>query len=133
MRFTGSTPAEGDPASGDYVAAFEEATGDLLAAFHADGAADRLITLPFGEIPGAAVAGIIATDTFTHGWDLARATGQPTDLAPDLAAALLANAEQNIPDAFRGADGEALFGARQEAPADASNADRLAAFLGRDV
>ena len=45
-----------------------------------------LITLPFGEIPGAAVAGMAATDTLTHGWDLARATGQRTDLAPDLAA-----------------------------------------------
>jgi uncharacterized protein (TIGR03086 family) len=130
---TGTTPADGDPASGDFLAAFDEATSVCLAAFQADGVADRAITLPFGEIPGAAVAGIVATDTFTHGWDLARATGQPTDLAPDLAAALLAGAEENIGDSFRGPDGEALFGPRQEAPADASNADRLAAFLGRDV
>ena len=50
-----------------------------------------------------------------------------------LAAALLAGAEENIGDAFRGPDGDALFGPRQEAPADASNADRLAAFLDRFV
>jgi uncharacterized protein (TIGR03086 family) len=130
---TGTTPADGDPASGDFVAAFDEATSDLLTAFRAEGVADTLITLPFGELPGAAVAGIAATDTFTHGWDLARATGQPTDLAPDLAADLLAGAEQNISDAFRGPDGEALFGQKQETPDTASNADRLAAFLGRTV
>ena len=130
---TGLPPAIGDPASGDFMAAFDEATGACLDAFQADGVADRTITLPFGEIPAPAVAGIAATDTLTHGWDLARATGQPTDFAPDLAATLLAGAEENIGDSFRGPDGEALFGPRQEAPADASNADRLAAFLGRDI
>jgi uncharacterized protein (TIGR03086 family) len=130
---TGTAPADGDPASGDFMAAFDEATSVCLAAFQADGVADRTIALPFGEIPGAAVAGIVATDTFTHGWDLARATGQPTDLAPDLAAALLAGAEENISDAFRGPDGQGLFGPKQEAPTDASNADRLAAFLGRQI
>ncbi|HWM20920.1 MAG TPA: TIGR03086 family metal-binding protein [Ilumatobacteraceae bacterium] len=130
---TGTTPADGDPASGDFVAAFDGATGELLEAFRAEGVADRLITLPFGEIPGAAVAGVVATDTFTHGWDLARATGQPTDLAPDLAAALLANAQTAISDAFRGPDGKALFGQKQETPDTASNADRLAAFLGRTI
>ena len=30
-------------------------------------------------------------DTFQHGWDLAKATGQDTDLDPELAAGLLAN------------------------------------------
>jgi uncharacterized protein (TIGR03086 family) len=130
---TGTPPASGDPASGDFVAVFDEASHACLEAFQADGVAERTITLPFGDMPGAAVAGIVATDTFTHGWDLARATGQPTDLAPDLAAALLAGAEENISDSFRGPDGEGLFGPKQEAPDDSTNADRLAAFLGRPV
>ena len=130
---TGTPPAGGDPASGDFMAAFDEATRVCVAAFQADGAAEKTLTLPFGELPGVAVAGIVATDTFTHGWDLARATGQPTDLAPDLAAALLGASEQIIQDAFRGSDGRAPFGPKREAPVGSTNADRLAAFLGRNV
>jgi len=89
--------------------------------------------LPFGDMPGSAFVGIAATDTFTHGWDLAKATGQPTDLAPDLAAGLLGGVRTSIPDSFRGPDGKAPFGAEQVAPAGSSNADQLAAFLGRTV
>ena len=71
---------------------------------------DRTVRLPFGEFPGAVVLGMAATEQFTHGWDLARATGQPTDLDPDLAAELLGQARLVITDAYRGPDGEALFG-----------------------
>lgn len=130
---TGAPPASGDPASGDFLEAFDEATRACVDAFQADGVADTTITLPFGELPAPSVAGIAATDTFVHGWDLARATGQPTDLAPGLAATLLEAAEQNIGDTFRGSDGEAMFAARQEAPVGSTNADQLAAFLGRSV
>ena len=38
----------------------------------------------------------------------------------------------SIQDGFRGPEG-APFGPEIEAPADATNADRLAAFLGRSV
>ena len=76
--------------------------------------------------------GLAATDTFTHGWDLAKATGQNTDLAPALAAALHEGAKQSISPAFRSAVGS-VFGLEQSAPAGASNADQLAAFLGRAV
>ena len=72
-------------------------------------------------------------EQFTHGWDLARATGQPTDLDPGLAAGLLSQARLAIPDAYRGPDGQALFGPAREAPAGAGPADQLAAFLGRAV
>jgi uncharacterized protein (TIGR03086 family) len=76
--------------------------------------------------------GLAITDTFVHTWDLAKATGQSTDLAPELAAVLLEQARASIQDSFRGPEG-APFGAEQTAPEGASNADRLAAFLGRSV
>ena len=138
QRFFGSAlkgeqPAgEVDDASGDFVAAFDQIAADTLAAFGADGALDQQYTLPFGEMPGFAFMGLATTDTFVHGWDLAKATGQSTDLAPDLAASLLEQSKASIQDAFRGPEG-APFGPETEAPADASNADRLAAFLGRTV
>ena len=93
---------------------------------------EKILTLPFGQMPGSAFVGIAATDTFTHGWDLAKSTGQSTDIAPELAAGLLAGAKQFISDAIRGPE-PAPFASEQPAPAGASNADQLAAFLGRTV
>ncbi len=78
-----------DYSSGDFVATFDQAAADCLAAFAADGVMEQMLELPFGQMPGSTFAGLAATDTFTHGWDLAKATGQNTDLAPDLAAQLL--------------------------------------------
>jgi uncharacterized protein (TIGR03086 family) len=91
------------------------------------------LRLPFAELPGAVFVNIATTDTFTHGWDLARATGQSTDLDPELAATLLEFARAFLSDALRGSDGTAPFGAQVEAPPGASPADELAAFLGRQV
>jgi len=126
------TAAGGDFADGDLVGAFDESSATCIAAFHGDGVMTKTLTLPWGQMPGAAFVGLAATDTFTHGWDLAKATGQATDLAPELAAQLLAGAKQAIQDAFRGPE-PAPFGPEQSAPAGASNADQLAAFLGRKV
>jgi uncharacterized protein (TIGR03086 family) len=125
-------PAETDYASGDYLAAFDEASGKAIAAFQEDGALESMKKLPFGEMPGAAVMGLAMNDTFTHGWDLAKATGQSTDLAPELAAGILQQAQASIQEGFRGPEG-APFGAEQQAPEGASAADQLAAFLGRQV
>jgi uncharacterized protein (TIGR03086 family) len=125
--------ADADYAAGDYVAAYEESIRIAVAAFGADGAVDRTVRLPFGEFPGVVVRNLATTEQFTHGWDLARATGQPTDLDPGLAAGLLSQARLAIVDAYRGPDGQALFGPAREAPAGAAAADQLAAFLGRAV
>lgn len=123
---------EVDYASGDFVASFDELSQQCLAGFQADGALDASYTLPFGEMPGSAVMGLVMTDTFTHAWDVAKATGQDTDLTPELAAQLLQGAQMMIQPAFRSEDG-AVFGPEQTAPEGASNADQLAAFLGRTV
>ena len=123
---------ETDWAAGDFLADFDTGARQCVDAFNSDGAMDKMLTLPFGQMPGSAFIGLASTDTFTHGWDLARATGQDTDLAPQLATGLLAGARVAIPPELRSEDG-AVFGLEQTAPADASNADQLAAFLGRHV
>ncbi|MDQ1426491.1 MAG: hypothetical protein QOD72_3989 [Acidimicrobiaceae bacterium] len=120
-----------DFAAGDYLAAFDAAARASRSAFLADGAMERMIELPFGTMPASAVVSLLATDTLTHAWDIAKVTGQPTDLAPDLAAGLLGGVRGAIQDSFRGDDGKAPFGPECVAPEGASNADRLAAFLGR--
>lgn len=116
---------------GDFLAAYDDTAEQALAAFAEPGALERTARLPFAEVPGAFLRTMITTDQFTHGWDLARATAQATDLDPELAAALLA--EVTIPDELRGEDGTAPFGPERPAPGGASAADRLAALLGRAV
>jgi uncharacterized protein (TIGR03086 family) len=124
-------PPTTDFTTGDMVATYTDGIARAVDAFGREGALEKMITLPFGTIPGELYLGIATTDAFAHGWDLARATGQSTDLDPELAAELLEGARVFIQPAFRGDDGERPFGLEQPAPTDATNADVLAAFLGR--
>ncbi len=115
----------------DPVGAFGKAVDAAVAAFNADPSVlGRTVTLPFGEMPGGAVAGIFTNDEFAHAWDVAKATGQSTDLNPVLAEGCLAAAKQFIGPDFRK---PGMFDAETTAPDGASAADRLAAFMGRTV
>ena len=124
---TGEPPSGGsageapDFSAGDFKAAFAEESARCLSAFEEDGAMERIMKLPFGEMPGSAFVNIATSDTFTHGWDLAKATGQSTDLNPELAAQLLTFAQEFLLDAFRGPEGQAPFGPKVDAPAGATN------------
>jgi uncharacterized protein (TIGR03086 family) len=125
--------ADADYAAGDFVAAYEESTRIAVAAFAADGVLDKTVRLPFGEFSGTVLRDLAAMEQFTHGWDLSRAIGYSAGLEPELAAGLLAKARLVITDAYRGPDGEALFGSAIAAKDGAGPADQLAAFLGRRV
>ena len=127
---------EGDPGDftgTDVMAAYDEGIKAAVAAFGAPGALEKTVEMPFGTFPVSAFMGLAMTDQFTHGWDLARATGQDTNLEPEFAAQLLQGAKASIPDQFRGADGQAPFGVAHATGSDASPADQLAGFLGRTV
>jgi uncharacterized protein (TIGR03086 family) len=125
--------ADVDYAAGDFVSAYEESIRIATSAFETEGVLAQTFRLDLGEFPGAVLLGLAATEQFTHGWDLARAIGHHTDLDTELAADMLTQARLAITDAFRGPDGVALFGPATRAPAGASPADQLAAFLGRRV
>jgi uncharacterized protein (TIGR03086 family) len=120
-----STPAVvGD----DLAAAFASSCERLRWAYEAPGALAATIEMPFGPMPAEFMARIRAGDMLIHAWDLARATGQPTDYAPELNETVLALSRQMMATVGRRAD---LFGPELEARAGASAADRYAAFLGR--
>lgn len=129
----GTSPSETDFTGPDMVATYDDGIAQTVAAFNKPGAMQRSVELPFGTLPMPAWLGIATTDAFTHAWDLARATGQSTDLDPELAAQLLEASKAFIQPAFRGEDTKAPFGAEASAPAGACAADQLVAFLGRDV
>jgi len=136
---TGAAPNTAGPegaedfCAGDFTAVFASDSARCVAAFSADGVMERMMQLPFGELPGSIYVNIATVDTFAHGWDLAKATGQSTDLDPELAAELLAFSKLALSDEFRGPDGKAPFGGPLTSADDAAMADQLAAFLGRQA
>jgi uncharacterized protein (TIGR03086 family) len=115
----------------DLGAAHAESAAAAQAVFEAPDGLTRMFELPFGTMPGAAFIGLRTSDVFTHAWDLAKATGQSTDLDPDLAAEALEAAQRRISPAFRGPGRP--FGEERPCPAGRPTADELAAFLGRLV
>ena len=125
------TPQAHDYASGDFREAFRAGAAHAVAAFSEKGVMDRAMRLPFADLPGGVYVSIAALDTFVHGWDLAKATGQSTDLDPGVAESLLAFARAAVPDTARGPDGIAAFGPPVELAEVSCPADELAAFMGR--
>lgn len=111
----------------DPAARFDEAAAAALAAWRTPGVLDRVVDGPDGPMPGHVLAGINLLDTATHTWDVAVATGQPSEL-PELVAVAALEASRSIvsPELRAG-----RFGPEQPAPAGASPTARLVAFLGR--
>jgi len=109
-------------------AASAQAAHAVLAAPHG---LDRLYEFPIGSLPGAVAARMRARDALAHGWDLATATGQSTDLDPELAADLLEFSRRQNLAAHRGPGRR--FAAEQPCDPGRPAADQFAAFLGRAV
>jgi len=92
---------------------------------------ERVFQAPIGPAPGAVLLHLRITELLVHGWDLARATGQPAHLPDDLAEEELAFARGlSAPDVPRSGH---PFGPAQGVADDAPTIDRLAAYLGRPV
>lgn len=117
---------EGDE---DPVAAYRRSAAGLQRALTAPGVLEQLVTVPFGTVPAPVALHLRITEILVHGWDLARATGQPTtDFPEDIALVELAfsrDALKEIPA------GESPFDSPQPVAASAPGIDQLAALLGR--
>ncbi len=131
--------------NGEYVTAEEaQSPQDLLdsydlsvqiaeRAFGSRDALEKPIAMPFGEVTGGFMLGMITADQYVHGWDLARATGQEADLDEELAGDLLRRVRVSVTEALRGPEGAAPFGQIVDVAPGACLADQLAAFYGRTV
>lgn len=114
----------------DHVAAYEKASADAVAAFSAPGAIDKNFTLPWGDTPGQMALGLALADAAVHGWDLARATGQPADIDDDIAEAVYGMTSSMMEPLGDYPRGES-FGEAVEVPDDAPIADKAVAYMGR--
>ncbi|MCU1456542.1 MAG: hypothetical protein JWL73_634 [Actinomycetia bacterium] len=126
-------PNDRDPARAgdeDQAARFQRAMDALLDAVQSPGALQRTLDTPFGPMPGAVFARLVAFDGLVHGWDLATSTQQPWDPPDDLVAEVDAFARQAIAPEMRDGD---TFAQETHAPPDATPLLRLVAFSGRSV
>jgi uncharacterized protein (TIGR03086 family) len=122
--------ADGVPDDG-WPDAFRQSGQRVRAAWADDATLDALATVPWGQVPGrAALAGYVQ-EVVMHGWDLATATGQQTELDPELAEFALVFAHQALPPEHRGP--EVPFGPVTPAPDGAGPYAQLAAWLGRTL
>lgn len=116
-------------AGDDPVASWEAARAALIEAAAPEGALDKVLPTPFGEMPADTFVGIIVLDALTHSWDLARATGVDDRLDPELVSICFERIKPM--DAAIRVPG--VFGPARTAPADADEQTQLMAFLGREV
>ena len=100
-------------------------------AFARAGGMDFVFDLPFGKVPGCVFIGMRTSDVLAHAWDLAAATGQSTDLDPELVAEELPVVRERVRPEFRGPGRP--FGEEQPCPSGRPPADQFAALLGRKV
>jgi uncharacterized protein (TIGR03086 family) len=110
----------------DWSAAYRLAADELLATWTARGT-EGTLKLQIGEFPVRWAIGQHLADVAVHGWDVARATGQPTDFDPEVGQAALDWARDNLKPQFRGQ----AFAPEVAVDPDAQLYDRLAAFFGR--
>lgn len=125
-----SPPERGaHPVGQDPAGAFARSAAGLLEAFGQPGVLERTYWGPLGAATGADRLHIRLYDLLAHGWDLAKATGQPGHLPEDLAAQALTFARRQISPESR----PGRFAPAQNVSAGEPAIDRLVAFLGRSV
>jgi uncharacterized protein (TIGR03086 family) len=127
---TGEPPIDRatDYLGADPLQAFRNSVGSLREAFVRE-TPDRVVPTPFGEAPVRRLVEMRTTEMLLHGWDIAKATGQSTDLDPELADSRLESFRMMRAEGR----GRGMFNDAQPARADATAADRLAAASGRAV
>lgn len=112
----------------DPIEAYRESAAAVKQAWRDRGLLDQSYQTPLGTLPGNVFLTLRLTDTVTHGWDLARATGQEPIFDEEVVQAALAFAEAGLnPDRLPGGP----FAPPVPVPDDLPAIDRLAAVTGR--
>jgi uncharacterized protein (TIGR03086 family) len=127
----GTPPAPGaDLLGDDPESAYWASAEAMLAAFRADGALDRPVSVPAGTVPGRVACELRVVESLVHGWDLARATGRSLEFPVDLVEESIGFSRAQL---GRLPADRTPFGPSRPVADDAPPLDRLAALLGRSV
>ena len=118
-------PENDGRATADARAAFDGVADLAREIWARPGALEQKYKTSRSELPGAALFNIFLIELLVHGWDLAKATGQPTEMPADLAEMELAFTTKMMKERRMG------FEQPVSVPEEASVTDRLVAWLGR--
>jgi uncharacterized protein (TIGR03086 family) len=118
---------DGDTLGADAPSAYHASAALAVAAFNAPGAMDAPCAVSYGPVPGSVYCGHRILDVVIHGWDLAKATGQDTTLAPGLIDAVTAIVTPQM-DMIASSG---MFGTTVAIANDADAQTRLLSQLGR--
>ena len=119
----------GDNLGDDPKGAWAIASAKALTAFGEPGVLEKIVTLPFGDMPAGVALNIAVFDVLTHAVDIASSTGQTIDDVDLVETALLMGHQMIGPDLRQ----PGVFDAEQPVAADAPATTRLLAFAGRKV
>ena len=121
-----------EPVDAGWHAQYQEAAHAVMEVWQDATKLGDTFSVPWGDLPGAAILGAYTGELAVHGWDLARATDQPLVIADEVLEPALAGAHESIPVEIR-ADEMVPFGAPVPVAADAPTLDRLVGWFGRDA
>ena len=117
----------GDLVGTDHVAAVAALADANVASWRTPDALEGERAFPFGTFPAPVALMINVGEVAVHAWDIAKATGQPADIDPEVAALLLDFYSQMPLDQFRA---HGAFGPEVPVEASAPAADRVLGLLG---
>jgi uncharacterized protein (TIGR03086 family) len=119
----------GDNLGDDPQGAWAIAAMRAMNAFEQPGVLDKMVKLPFGEVPAGVALNIAVFDVLTHAVDIARASGQEVKDTELIETALTVGRQMIGPDLRV----PGVFHPEQPVAGDAAPADRLLAFAGRKI
>jgi uncharacterized protein (TIGR03086 family) len=120
---------DGDVLGDDPLAAYDQSAGEADAVFHRPDAMAAPANVSYGPVPGEVYCGHRFLDVLIHGWDVAKATGQHTDLPDEL----VEGAWEVVRPQLDLLKASGMFGTEMAVPDDAASQVKLLAVLGREA
>ncbi|WP_430335051.1 TIGR03086 family metal-binding protein [Rhodococcus sp. ACT016] len=131
VPFPGDGSGRPDQLPSDWQAQLRRQLDAMAEAWRSADAWEGEATAGGVTLPAPVIAAVAVDELVLHGWDLARATGQPFEADPaSIEASLGFAASMSVPGEEAGREG--LYGPVVPVPDDASDLDRLLGYAGRD-
>lgn len=124
---TDTPPVDGAQIEADWRTAYPQRLAELAAAWQHPDAWAGMTRAGGVDLPADVMGSVALAEVVIHGWDVARASGQPYDCDPATLQACLAHLAQ-----FDAAGTEGMFGPAVPVADDAPDLDRVIAMSGRD-
>jgi uncharacterized protein (TIGR03086 family) len=118
---------DGDLLGADPAKAYEVSASAAAGAFRDDAVMDQPVAVSYGPVPASVYCGHRLIDVLIHGWDVAKSTGQDTNLPYDLVEACWEIVEPDL----EALTASGAFGTPASVPPGADRQTQLLAALGR--